>query len=136
MSPATFRTFLKAQTTAIVATSVDFLVYIALVELLGVWYVLSSAFGAASGAICGFLLGRNWCFNAKDGHLSTQGIRYILVSGFSLILNTSGVYLFTDLLNFHYITSKVFIAIIVAVFFNFPLHKYYVFKTATSQTLN
>lgn len=130
-SASSIQTFFKAQTTAVIATTVDFLVYIALVELLSVWYVFSAALGALSGAVCGFLLGRHWCFNAQDGHLSTQGVRYILVSGMSLVLNTSGVYLFTDIFGMHYIMSKVFIAVIVAVFFNFPLHRYYVFKVST-----
>jgi putative flippase GtrA len=126
------KTFIKAQTTAIIATSVDFLVYVALVELFGIWYVVSAALSAASGALFGFLLGRHWCFNAADGHLSTQGIRYIVVSGVSLCLNTSGVYLFTDIFGLHYILSKMVIAVLVAVFFNFPLQRYYVFKVSTS----
>ena len=57
-----------------------------------------------------------------------QGIRFIIVSGISLSLNTGGVYLFTDILGLHYFTSKVAAAIFVSFFVNFPLYRYYVFR--------
>lgn len=115
------------------ATGLDFLVYVSLVELLGVWYVASAAISALCGAVVAFYLSRTWCFSAQDGHILTQGIRFIVVSGISLSLNTSGVYLFTDILGFHYFTSKVAVAIIVSFLFNFPLYRYYVFKVTPAQ---
>lgn len=125
-----YKTFAKAQTAALAATLIDFGVYIALVELFAVWYVAAAVVGAILGALCNFMLGRHWCFYAQDGHINTQGIRYLIVSSMSLLLNTTGIYALTDLLGMHYVLSKVVIAIIVAVFFNFPLQKHYVFKRA------
>ena len=120
--------FIRAHSAAFIATALDFTVYTILINLLGVWYVIAAVLSAISGAICSFLLGRHWCFVASDGHLTTQGIRYALVASGSLILNTSGIYFLTDVMNVHYMLSKVLIALAVANLFNFPLHRYYVFS--------
>ncbi len=122
-------TFVKAQTAAAAATVLDFIIYIMLVELLGLWYVASAAISALFGAVCNFLLGRHWCFYATDGHLSKQGMRYIIVSAGSLLLNTAGIFMLTETFAVHYLWSKVIIAVAVAVFYNFPLQRYFVFKT-------
>ena len=127
--PATLA-FLRAQTAAVVATALDFMICVLLVELFAVWYVAASATGALYGALANFLLGRHWCFDASDGAVFNQASRYFLVSATSLMLNTSGVYLLTDVFAFHYMTSKTLVAISVAVFFNFPLQRNFVFKKA------
>lgn len=121
-------TFLKAQTAAALATALDFAVYVILVELASVWYVLAAAIGALCGAVSNFLLGRHWCFDAHAGHVYGQAWRYAWVSGLSLLLNTGGVYLLADGLGLHYLASRVLIAIVVAVLFNYPLQRFYVFK--------
>ncbi len=125
-----YKTFFKAQTAAVIATTVDFVAYLLLVEVVGAWYVAAAGCSAALGALSGFLLGRHWCFYAADGHLTRQGLRYMLVAGASLLLNTLGIYALTELASLHHLLSKVFIAVLVGFFFNFPMHRYYVFRQA------
>lgn len=115
------------------ATGLDFIVYVGLVELFAVWYVASAAIAALCGALFAFYLSRTWCFNAQDEQVLTQGIRFFIVSGISLSLNTGGVYLFTDIFGIHYFTSKVATAILVSFFVNFPLYRYYVFRANPAQ---
>ena len=99
-----------------------------LVEICKVWYVAATVFGAIAGAGTNFLLGRHWSFEAHEKQFHGQALRYAIVSGFSLVLNASGVYLLTDTLGLKYFYSKAIVAILVGIFFNFPLHRIYVFK--------
>ena len=121
-------TFLKSQVTAAVATAVDFIILVILVELAQVWYVLAAAIAAFCGALSSFFLGRQWTFLSKDDKWHHQAQRYTLVALGSMGLNTFGIYLFTDGLGLHYMTSKIVISIIVSLGFNYPLQKYFVFK--------
>jgi len=121
------KTFTKSQLAAIIATAIDFLCLVVLVELLNVWYVTATAIAALCGAISHFSLGRWWSFKDSDTSWRKQASRYTLVSISSLVLNTIGVYLLTEGLALQYLLSKIIIAIVIAVGFNYPLHRYYVF---------
>lgn len=120
--------FVRYQVAAIIATMVDFFVLIALTELFNVWYVTSTAIGAFCGALTNFIICRYWAFVNSSNNLVNQVYKYILVSIGSLILNTLFVYLLTDFVNINYSISKIIAAITIAIFYNFTLQKYYVFK--------
>ena len=120
--------FLKSQIAAFGSTSIDYLTVILLTEYLGIWYIYSNIIGAALGAISNFFLGRKWTFKADQGSISKQGFRYALVSIGSLILNTAGLFILTEWLQFHYILSKIIVGLIVAVGFNYLLQKHFVFR--------
>ncbi len=122
------RLFASAQVAALIGTAVDFLVTIFLTEVVGIYYVISNAIGAALGAVTNFLLGRYWVFDSTKRKIQHQAFRYALVSLGSLILNTLGVYLVTEYFGLDYKLSKVIVAIIIAVTFNFFLQKNYVYK--------
>lgn len=120
--------FLSAQVAAVIGTAVDFAMVIFLTEITGMWYVASNAIGATCGAITNFFLGRNWVFNSTERKITHQAFRYFLVATGSMILNTLGVYLLTEFTGLNYIYSKVIVAVLIAVTFNFLLQKYFVFK--------
>lgn len=120
--------FTKSQVAAVIATTFDFVCLILLVELFAVWYVAATAIAAFVGAVINFLLGRHWSFLASDDFWHKQAIRYFWVALGSLLLNTFGVYALTEALELQYIVSKTLTAIFVGIAFNYPLHRYYVFK--------
>ncbi len=120
--------FRRSQVAALAATLSDFLTLVGLVEIFHVWYVAATATGAAVGAVTSFVLGRIWAFQAHHGKVHHQAFRYALVSGGSLLLNSAGVYLFTEYGGLKYFVSKLVVAILVGVFFNFPLHRRFVFR--------
>ena len=120
--------FVGAQLAALIATAVDFAVLAFFKEIVGVWYVTATAIGAFMGACTNFLLGRYWVFTAREGKVEQQAFRYILVSAGSLLLNTGGVYLVTEYGGIPYFYSRIIVAILVAVSYNFLLQKNFVFK--------
>ena len=122
------RTFSRATATSLAATVVDFGTLYLLVEYLHVYYVIATACGACAGAILNFTLNRYWAFNAKAGSTGKQGLRYILVSGGSLVLNTSLVFFFTDFGKLRYLVSKAIAALAVGWGWNYPLQRYFVFS--------
>ena len=120
--------FGRSQLAAIAATIVDFGSLVLFVEMFKVWYVAAAAVAAFLGAITNFFINRHWSFEAAHHKIHHQGFKYALVSGGSLLLNSAGVYLFTDHLHLHYTLSKVITALVIGVFYNFPMHRYFVFR--------
>ncbi|WP_374166717.1 GtrA family protein [Arcticibacter sp. MXS-1] len=120
--------FLKAQVASLSGTIVDFLTTLVSVELFHVWYVAANIAGNVCGGITNFYLGRNWVFNSRDKKVYVQGIRYIMVWGGSIALNTSGVFALTHFLEINYIISKVVVSLVVGFSYNYFLQNYFVFK--------
>ncbi|MCM2324051.1 MAG: GtrA family protein [Oligoflexia bacterium] len=120
--------FSRSQLSASAATAADFGILFTLVELFGVWYVLATALGTASGAITNFLLNRHWSFQATEARWDLQAAKYAQVAFGSMLLRSGGVYVATDLLGLHYSVSVVSVSLLVGFLFNFPLHRYYVFR--------
>jgi putative flippase GtrA len=116
----------RHQTGALVATGLDFLAMIAWVEL-GVGGPVSGAgAGAATGAISNFILGRQWIFRVS-GSPWGQALRYVLVSVGSLGLNSAGQLLLLRTSHLPYVVSRVLVAAVVGLGWNFPLHRRFVF---------
>lgn len=128
MKKSFFISFFQYSAAAIIATFVDFFTLIVFTEFLNVWYVASTATGALLGAITNFLICKYWAFANASNKLTEQILKYILVSGGSLVLNTLFVYLLTEFAEVNYTISKTITALIVAIFYNFLLQKYFVFK--------
>jgi len=127
-----WQSFSRAQVASIAATLVDFGLLVLLVESWGVWYVLATGVGALTGAITNFLMNRHWSFEAGSSGWTGQALRYGLVSGGSLILNVAGVYLVTEAWGSPYAASKLVTALVVGWFFNYPLHRGFVFPAKIS----
>lgn len=118
----------KAQAAALAGTAVDFLVTVACVEGLHCWYLLATALGNAAGGLTNFYLGRHLVFRSPRQSAQAQGGRYFLVWLGSMVLNATGVYLFTQVLHLNYIYSKILVSASVGIGFNYLLQVYFVFK--------
>jgi putative flippase GtrA len=95
-----------------------------------------TALGAMVGAVTNFLLNRHWAFRAKHLPLQGQALRYGIVSGLSLGLNVTGVYFLSEKAHWFYLAARFFTAVMVAVFFNYPLHRYFVFRVNIKESLS
>lgn len=121
-------TFLKANVASLVASSCDFGFAILLKEYFGVDAVLASVCGTVLGGVINFLIGRYWAFNAATNSMAGQGMRYIITWAGNLVLNAVGVYLLVHHTNTDYRIAKLITSLTVAIAYNYPLQKKYVFK--------
>jgi len=120
--------FFKSQFSSLTATTVDFVTLVFLTEILGIYYLISTAIASGFGAIVSFFMGRHWAFKKAELNIYKQATKYALASLLILLCNVAGMYLFTDILNFQYIISKIFISILVGFLISFPLFRYFVYR--------
>ena len=128
--------FLKAQTSSIVSTVIDFVVTTILIKYAGIWYVISNTLGAISGGSFNCIVNYNWAFKGTEQRKRTIFYRYVFVWLCSIFLNTTGVTLVANILSHDgtpkelntVMISKIIVAMAVAFFWNFPMQKRYVYK--------
>ncbi|ETZ23405.1 GtrA family protein [Pedobacter sp. V48] len=123
--------FAKAQLSAFTGGIVDYLVMILCTELLGIHYTISIAIGGIVGAVVNFSVNRYWTFttaNANKAPVGQQLAKFIFVVGGSILLKSSGTYLFTTWLKIDYKITRIMVDIIVSLGFNYVLQKYWVFR--------
>jgi putative flippase GtrA len=120
--------YVRSQLVAVLATAVDFGVMVTITKLWAGHYVAATAIGAVSGGVMAFVANRNWSFLARDRAALGQSLRYAVVWVGSLSLNVGLVYVLTEAGGINAVVSKVITSILVGVFFNFPLHRYFVFR--------
>jgi putative flippase GtrA len=134
-----FIRFLKSNVAAAAATIVDFSVMTCSVELGKIYYPWAVVMGALAGAATNFWMNRTWTFRGPlpesqaAAHIlehpwGHQALKYSLVSGGSLVWNASGVFFLTETFGIVYWKSKILTAVLVGWFWNYPLHKIFVFR--------
>lgn len=123
--------FAKAQVSAFSGGIIDYLIMIACTELLHIHYTISIAIGGIIGAIVNFSINRYWTFNSNKATqlpVGNQLIKFIFVVAGSILLKSSGTYLFSNLLHLDYKITRIMVDILVSLCFNYTLQKYWVFK--------
>ena len=133
--------FIRAQLSAQIATFVDFLISILLNQCANVYYVYATLIGSISGGLTNCAINYKWTFQTEDCSPIPVIIKYTLVWTGSIGLNLWGTYLLTEFLTLQnsfisinqstaFIIAKVSVSIMVAILWNYNLHKTFVFKDA------
>lgn len=142
MSRRSFILFLKAMCSAQIASAVDFMATLALVNFCGLYYVYATFLGALSGGVVNCCINYKWvfCVSSSKCHIA---LKYMLVWGGSIILNTYGTYFLTEcimrmawvgrLTNMYvsvnlFLLPKVVVALIVSFFWNYQLQRKFVYR--------
>ena len=124
--------FVKAQFSAFTGGVCDYLIMIFFTEILGVHYTISIAIACILGAVINFSINKTWTFYSKNiayrFSLSQQLWRFILVVTSSILLKILGTWLFTTFAYIDYKISRIITDILVSLFFNYVLQRYWVFK--------
>ncbi len=121
--------FFRYNVSAATATATDYSVLALCAEILGLDPVLSTFIGAIAGGTVAFLLGRNWTFLNKEGKISSQGVKFFIVVGGSILLNTFGMYIATQYFSLgHYMIARIIVSVVIGVCYNFPMQRYFVFR--------
>lgn len=118
---------------SIFTTALDFGVLAALVELLHANYVFATFCGTVVGALSNFFLNRHWSFEATHITPQTQLVRFVPVQAGSSGLQTLGVWLFTDRAHLPYLASKLVVAVLVYLFWNYPMNRWFIFRKSVSR---
>ena len=82
--------FCKAQISSLAATLVDFAVTALLFHFLGVYYVWSTFLGPVTGGVVNCVVNYKWTFKGNEQSKRNVAIKYCLVWGGSIALNTWG----------------------------------------------
>jgi 2-hydroxy-3-keto-5-methylthiopentenyl-1-phosphate phosphatase len=120
--------FLRSNAASGTATALDWALVTALVAV-GLHYLGAAAVGAAAGAVTDFLLKRHWAFDRSDrGSAREEGIRYLLVTSSSLLLNLAASWAFVDGLGLPPVGGVIAASVAVGLLWNYPLHRLFVFR--------
>lgn len=124
--------FSKTQVAAAAATLIDFLFVVLFVEAMKFHYLISVALGALLGGLSNFTINRLWTFQS-DSNVLSEMKKYFTVWSGSLTLNVSLVWIFTEAFNLKYFVSKALVVLLVALFWNYPLHRFWVFVKSSGE---
>ena len=137
--------FLRAQLSAQFATIADFCLTYICFQWLGIHYLFATSIGTVTGGLINCIINYKWAFNTQDCQFKWVLFKYTLVWCGSFILNVGGLYLLVEFLktytnlweqseSFYLITSKIVIAFMVSIGWNYVLHRYFVFRDARIQS--
>ncbi len=120
--------FVRANLSSTIASGIEYVLVTALL-LLKVHYLTAATAGAVTGAVIDFSLKRHWAFSrSAAGAVHHEGLRYLLVSSVSLLLNLALSYLLVDGLHIPAVPGVIGASLVVGFVWNYPLHRYYVFR--------
>ena len=124
------RRFVFANASSAIASGIEWVLVTALV-LVGVHYLVAAAAGAVTGAAIDFSLKRYWAFDrARKAGIGHEGLRYVAASAASLALNLAVAWGLVDGLGVAAVPGVVAASIVVGVAWNYPVHRFYVFREA------
>jgi len=126
------KTLFKANLSSLAASLCDYLATIIFKECLHLDAVLSSIIGTIIGGIINFLIGRHWVFKSRDMSVFRQGRRYLLAWVGNMVLNALGVASLIRFGRVNYLIAKVITSITIAIAYNYPIQKKYVYKNVDS----
>jgi len=121
-------TFWRNTLASIFTTALDFFTLTGLVELGGIDYVLATWIGTIVGSLANFSINRRWSFRASGQPRSRQFLRFVVVQAGSSGLHTAGVWFFTRFAGLPYPASKLVVAALVYLGWNYPMNRWVVFN--------
>lgn len=122
-------TWVRAQASAAVASAVDLLSTVFFVAIAGVYAPMAGALGSLFGGALNFTLNRNWAFAARARTWQQQMQRYLLVWAGHVLLSYGLLWFGNEMLAAHYLPVKLSVMLLLALGYNYPLHRHYVFRT-------
>jgi putative flippase GtrA len=125
------RTLPRSIITSLITTALDFAVLTGAVELFHVHYVLATWMGTVVGSLSNFSINKHWAFRGSPLPLRNQLLRFVLVQAGSSGLQTLGVWLITRYGGLPYLVSKTIVAALVALGWNYPMNRAFVFSRHT-----
>jgi len=122
--------FVRANLSSLIASGLDYLLVTGLV-VVGVHYLYAASAGAVTGAVADFTLKRHWAFDrGSKASVRREAFRYLVISTASLGLNLAGSWALVDGLGLPAVPGVIAASIVVGFVWNYPLHRWFVFRHA------
>jgi putative flippase GtrA len=98
-----------------------------LTEFFYIWYLISAAAGFTASVVNNFILNKYWTFQNTAPEIPRQFVSFFIVSGVSLCINLSVLYILTEYTGMWYMAAQL-VAIFVALSNNYLANKKFTFK--------
>ena len=121
------KTLLRSQVSAFIASAIDFMLTIFLVEVPGAAAGIANIAGNVAGGIVNFFINRQWTFMATQREVGMQALKYLVVWLGYIGLSYVAIVVGTEWLNIHYLIVKIVSAIALGLAYNYLLHKHFVY---------
>lgn len=131
-------TFLRAQVAAFIGGITDYGLMILLTEVCKLHFTFSILISGTLGAIINFSINRFWVFKNQSGyssHINSQLFKFALVVLGSISLKSFGTLVLQKAFQIDYRIGRLITDSFVSYGFNYPLIKYWVFKTNQKQDI-
>jgi putative flippase GtrA len=126
--------FARAHMSSGAATFVNWAMVATLVPM-AVHYLTAAAIGGISGGVTDFLLKRHWAFDRVERRSArSEGARYAVASGTSLLWNMAAAQLFVGRLHLPAVPGVIAASVLVGVAWNYPMHRFFVFGHGHADT--
>jgi len=118
--------FIKFCLVGVSNTLIDYGIYFLLTRGFSLHYLLANFFSFSLAATWSFFWNKYWTFKNYQRGIFSQYLKFFLVSLGGLFWSSLFLYFFVQILNLYDLISKILVIIIV-VFWNFFLNKYWTF---------
>ncbi len=119
------RQILKFTVVGGLAFLIDYGLLYILTEFIGIHYLISSIISFTVSVIFNYILSIKWVFDVNKKQGLKEFILFIILSVIGLIINEIIMYLMVDIMNIHYMISKLFSTGVVMVY-NFITRKIFI----------
>ncbi len=116
---------LKFGVVGVVAFLIDYGLLYILTEFIGIYYLISAIISFTVSVIVNYIMSIKWVFDVNKKQGVKEFIIFIILSIIGLIINEIIMYMMVNLVNIHYMISKLFSTGIVMVY-NFVTRKIFI----------
>lgn len=120
--------FIKFLSVGGTATLLQYAILIALVETAAATPVLASSIGYVLSSVYNYLLNYYFTFESAARH-HIAAFKFMIVAAIGLTINSSLVFIFTEMIVLHYLAAQVLSTIAVLIW-NFYVHRHWTYKSA------
>jgi putative flippase GtrA len=122
-----FHQIIKYGVVAVIAQLLDITVLYTLTSFIGVHYLIAGVCGFSMSLILNYYLCKRWVFAYRGGITNTKALTFVGIALVGLALTTALLWLFTDVLGYYYLQSKLF-AILIVFWWNFLARRQLIFN--------
>lgn len=123
------RFIISGSTVAVIGILILFI----LVDLLKIWYLLSSTIAFFVTLVVNFILQKFWTFEDNAGKMHMQMSLFFLNALMNLVLNTVLMYGMVDMLRVHHLLAQGVVMGVLAVV-NYTVYRVYIFRIPVEQS--